>query len=1518
MTKILGLDLGTNSIGWAVVDKENRKIDDCGVKIFPEGVENVGQGEREQSNNATRRENRQKRRQYYRVRLRKIKLLEVLIEQGMCPLTVEELKLWKNWNKTLKSNGRQFPKSPEFSEWLKLDPYYLRFKALNENINPYEFGRILYHFIQRRGFVSSRKGKEDGTIYKGKDNMSGVDETKNLINSNTLGKSLYEIKPKDNVSYYKIFDENGKELRVRGRYTLRDMYIEEFDKIWEKQSINLKLNSKNILVKKVRFLKDSAIGKRSKSKIEHLKQSKGDDQVIVDGKKITTIDYKNFKEYLAGKIWYENGKIKFKSNESVLFWQRPLRTQKFLLSKCTFEGRKFYDKNINKWFYIGPSPILISHPDFELYRAYQFVNNITYGVKQNLDSEQKDLVIEFINKKEKDFDFAEIPKLLGLQSERFNFEDDYKVKGNPTIKQLKSFFSNEIWEKKYHEIWHCFHFYDDSDMLVEKLIKSYGLDENLSDKVKKVRLSEDYSNISLKAIHNILPFLKLGYKLSEAIILGGVRNAFGERWERFKSSHDEIINNVIKINRDKKNKEGEAVERIKIMLSDKLNQFGFIENDKAFRKLYHPSQQIEQKQQNDKLGNIENLRNPIVQQGLHELRRLINDLIEKYKNKGNENFYFDRINVELGRDLRNNKSKRYKIAQLNEENKKANNEAKERLAEFGLKPNRENITKYLLYKEIQSNSGNVICPYTAKSINIVDLLGTENRIQIEHIIPYSISLDDSFANKTICDANFNREKGELTPYQYYQKNGNPEIWGGAKSWKEIEHRTFKLLPYNKAKRFVSQTDFLPESFIQRQLNDTRFISKKAKEILSEICTDVRVLPGSLTSELRHLWGLNNIIQPVSDLELNDIVVDENETIPHIVIVDEYGRAVKAFPSFNLKPDGNKTHICIPGKIEKGKFNSYIFNDLIDAANYSSGKYWAMTKVVATHQYYSVFKEKPEIKENEILIKGRVQKGLFTHETLGRGLPVNVEDGSFWASFKINKTDFILANTGKKPKLKVGQLAYFGQISNGIFESNNYKCFTNFSNGNYWVILDLKLETINLFAIKYPKPLIKENQLVLQGDVNEDGEFIPEIDPDFVLRTQLAKGKFYTILEIVDDITEFYPLNAEIPKLEKGQSVIEGNVWLDKKTGEIRFDPKKNRDDHRHHAIDAIAIAFNEQSYLQKLSTYNAQLMDYRRGKNNKPTFDEPWDNFDIDVKEAVDKILVSHKQNKKVRTKISRKVNKNGKTYQSIGFSARGRLHREFYFGKHPRVLPDGGFETNKKGEIEYYYHIRKSITSIENSKHVEKIVDDGIKKIIEKRLTEVYNIDISKPYKIPEGFFFDNNKKPVLFLPNKNGDPVPVKKIRLRESIGNAVNLKSDLNQWVNPYNNHHVVIYKSYNGELKEEVVSFWTVIERQQQGEPIYQLPIDGKEIISTIQENDMFLLALNENQIQEINLQDKEPLSKHLYRVQKISSMYYTFRHHLASTINNEKEEISIRSFGSWIKYNPIKVRIDNLGNLKLIK
>ena len=107
--KILGLDLGTNSVGWAVVGSERKKIFDTGVRIFPEGVEpkTIGMGDKEQSKNATRRDKRQMRRQFYRKRLRKIKLLEELIDQQMCPLSKSELGKWKNWDISKKNRRKK-------------------------------------------------------------------------------------------------------------------------------------------------------------------------------------------------------------------------------------------------------------------------------------------------------------------------------------------------------------------------------------------------------------------------------------------------------------------------------------------------------------------------------------------------------------------------------------------------------------------------------------------------------------------------------------------------------------------------------------------------------------------------------------------------------------------------------------------------------------------------------------------------------------------------------------------------------------------------------------------------------------------------------------------------------------------------------------------------------------------------------------------------------------------------------------------------------------------------------------------------------------------------------------------------------------------------------------------------------------------------------------------------------------------------------------------------------------------
>lgn len=224
MAKILGLDLGTNSIGWALIDDAQNKIVGVGSRIFPMGVENLGDGENEMSKNASRTGARGIRRQFFRKRLRKKILLKALSEHKMCPLVETDFSEWKQ--------TKQFP-SEKLATWFALNPYELRQKALLEKLNLEEIGRIFYHLIQRRGFLSnSRKGgSEDGAIFTGnaKDGKIGITETQEKIEDKTLGAYLFDIYPKENEPF-----QYGLE-RIRNRYTTRKMYVDEFELIWESQ-----------------------------------------------------------------------------------------------------------------------------------------------------------------------------------------------------------------------------------------------------------------------------------------------------------------------------------------------------------------------------------------------------------------------------------------------------------------------------------------------------------------------------------------------------------------------------------------------------------------------------------------------------------------------------------------------------------------------------------------------------------------------------------------------------------------------------------------------------------------------------------------------------------------------------------------------------------------------------------------------------------------------------------------------------------------------------------------------------------------------------------------------------------------------------------------------------------------------------------------------------------------------------------------------------------------------------------
>ncbi|TXD85525.1 type II CRISPR RNA-guided endonuclease Cas9 [Subsaximicrobium wynnwilliamsii] len=1131
MARILGLDLGTNSIGWALIDDEKKEILGIGSRIFPEGVVNLGEGEgRETSKNASRTEDRGVRRQFFRRRLRKRYLLRELAKHDMCPIDYNMVKVW---------NQKEIFSNKNLQEWLRLNPYQLRAKAINEEVSLDELGRIFYHMIQRRGFQSNSRSagaetNEKSVIFKGdaKAGKIGIAETANSIEDHqTLGSYLNQIYPKENAPFTDELE------RIRNRYTTRQMYIDEFEAIWEHQK-------------------------------QYHSELTDELKTIYGGRKKD-----GFPE------------------DGVLFHQRPLRSQKHLVGNCSLEPKK--------------TKCQISAIPNEQRRIYEWLNTLKCdlaGEKVKINSEEREKILDLLFSKEK-VKFKEIRKAIGKLDGhyQFNYKDDDAIYGSHTISNLsnKKFFGKawfDFSDKEQEDIWHVLYSFDDRDKLKAYALERWEFNEEKAEKISKFNLKDGYANLSRKAISNMLPFLKLGFTYDIAVALGGVKNALGIKWE---PQEDFMLNNVPEIVRS--NLEGGYIAHLKEMLK-KESQL----SDKELAKLYHHSSNIEITKLLDRLPvnpeadkEIQSIKNPVVITALFEIRKLVNEIIDDYGKP-------DEIKVELARDLKISKSKRNDIRKEQQRLERENDRVKAELDYIGQRPTHVNILKYKLWEEC-----NRTCPYTGRNIEVNQLFSGE--VQIEHIYPWSRSLNDSFMNKTLCFVDENGAKGDLTPFEFYGKLGEQK-WEAIKlqALSCFKNKAHYPSAYFKFKQFVKQKH--DSDFISRQLNDTRYISKEANNYLSKICSKVMVAPGQMTSNLRHHWGLNSVL--------------------------------------------------------------------------------------------------------------------------------NLEDDT------------------------------------------------------------------------------------------------------------------------------------------------------------------KTRDDHRHHAIDALVMACSTRGHLQELSKWNRYDRSY--DLNNFP---KPWESFREDAEKAVDGILVSHKKSKSILTVRKHITEKNGERYTNKGVAARGQLHKETVFAKRQAPNSDEAF------------HVRKPIDSLTTEKQLEKVVDITIKQLIFKRINVLGGFVKGK---IPLETFFtvdeNGNKQPQIFLPNKNGNPVPVLKVRMRENIGGAEQLKDDLNQWVNPRNNHHVLIYKDDEGNLKEDVVTFWTVVERKSKGFPVYQLPPDGIEIITAMQINDMFLLGLNEDEIDWENL-DYVFLNDYLFKVQTLSSNFYEFRlNRDATQIKDTNSNVfrRIQSFGKgktgWLTFNPIKVKVSVSGKI----
>ncbi len=242
------------------------------------------------------------------------------------------------------------------------------------------------------------------------------------------------------------------------------------------------------------------------------------------------------------------------------------------------------------------------------------------------------------------------------------------------------------------------------------------------------------------------------------------------------------------------------------------------------------------------------LRNPAVIRTLTELRKVVNALIRKHGKP-------DLIRIELARDLKQPKGKRAERSKEMRAREKERNAARERIQrEAGIQnPKRSDIEKVLLAEEC-----NWKCPYTGRQISMRTLLGANPQFDIEHILPYSLTLDDSFTNKTLCHHEENRtRKGNRTPEAAYSTDELEVICERVK-------RFMGGLAKAKLRRFqtASLDDF--DGFVQRHLNDTRHASTQAAKYLAwlygpDARTHIQVTTGQVTAQLRNAWELNRLL-----------------------------------------------------------------------------------------------------------------------------------------------------------------------------------------------------------------------------------------------------------------------------------------------------------------------------------------------------------------------------------------------------------------------------------------------------------------------------------------------------------------------------------------------------------------------------------------------------------------------------------------------------------------------------------
>jgi len=454
--------------------------------------------------------------------------------------------------------------------------------------------------------------------------------------------------------------------------------------------------------------------------------------------------------------------------------------------------------------------------------------------------------------------------------------------------------------------------------------------------------SSDYGSLSHKAIVKILSLMRMGKYWDPDVI---DPHTFDRITKIISGEYDESIRDRV---------------RDKAIMLKSINDFSGLPYWLASYVIYNRHSEGSDTAQWTSASDIDEylkqfkqhrLRNPIVEQVVTETLRVVRDVWLKYGDGAKD--FFDEIHLELGRSLKNSAEKRKSISTKQNENENTNERIRQLLEELGqddsilgdiraYSPSHQEILKIYedgVYQNPDAKYGTVsedeiykirrnktpsyneiqryrlwleqgyVSPYTGSIISLSRLFTTE--YQIEHIIPQSRYFDNSFNNKIICEADINQDKGNLTAYDYMTRMSE-EVRDGHEllSKENYEAHCQKYFKKNRVKLANLLSEDIPEGFINRQMNDSRYIAKYVKGLLSNIVRDdgeqestaKRLLPvsGAITAKLKQDWGLND--------KWNDIIAPRFMRMNEITRTSDYGYYDKKINAFR---------ITVPDKIRKG-------------------------------------------------------------------------------------------------------------------------------------------------------------------------------------------------------------------------------------------------------------------------------------------------------------------------------------------------------------------------------------------------------------------------------------------------------------------------------------------------------------------------------------------------------------------------------------------------------------------------